>query len=66
MAGCHPGEASHLNTLRPSTMQTRKAGSMLTAGIFSEACDISKRHKKAKKVNIERARLGGKSRTYIG
>lgn len=53
VAGCHPGdevEASHLNTLLSSTMQARTASSMLKAGIFSEACDISKRHKKEKRL----------------
>lgn len=43
VASCHPGEgaeASHLNTSLPSTVQARAAGSMLKAGIFSEACNV--------------------------
>lgn len=53
VAGCYPGEASHPNTFLPLTMQTGMAGSAL------KACDISKWHKKTKRLTKSMNRWGG-------
>lgn len=54
VAGCHPGEGAEASTSEhpelPSSTQARTASSMLKARLFSEACNISKHHKEAKRL----------------
>lgn len=53
VAGCYLGDASHPNTFLPLTMQTGRAGSAM------KACNISKWHKKAKRLTKSMNRWGG-------